>query len=239
MSGRRRAAPGGARRAAALAAALAVALAAAPGAHASAAAGGATGALRFRAMSPRDSDEGERLRAAFGEKAGWTQDDRGRKLRAEVAARLGVDFGPRPQPFVLELRPASDVRDAGGSAPGDADADSGAWGVEESDWELSGDIHELCERFLRNATVRCSPCAVCCRSRVSQRGPFYFRQHSGAVSAVAPPPPSPNPAGQVPHRGRVRGATARGQLHAGRASAPQLCAHDGARAREQRHNARR
>ena len=47
------------------------------------------GAMRFRAMSPRDSDEGEH---ALDAAKRWAKDDRGQKLRAEVAARFGVDF---------------------------------------------------------------------------------------------------------------------------------------------------
>ena len=121
------------------------------------------GAMRFRAMSPRDSDEVER---ALDAAKRCELDDRGQKLRAEVAARFGVDFGAFPRPFVLELRPESDA--LGGAAGGEAigaGEDGPAWFCEESDWELSGDIHELCESFLHNATVRCCSCGRACAAR--------------------------------------------------------------------------
>jgi len=93
---------------------------------------------RFRAMSPGDSD--------FAMKDVLCA-DRSSKLRAEVATRFGVDFGPRPHKIVLELRPKPHES---GSAHVEGFGD-----VFECAGELSGSLDELCERFLRNATVTC------------------------------------------------------------------------------------
>ena len=121
---------------------------------------------RFRAMSPRDLDEETPMVDAKPVLPG--PPDRS-KMREEVAALFGIDFGPRPQTFVLELRPdsnSSGLLDGAAWVPAvDTDTPNGMPSLAvqnitdeqvtfEFIEELSGDLDELCERFLRNATVK-------------------------------------------------------------------------------------
>lgn len=167
---------------------LFVLLAAAPpraGSNAVGALAGAADRPRFRALSPRDSDSDVVGKTARGVVLG---SDPG-KVRNDVAARFGVDFGPRPQKIVLQLRP---------DEPGEGDLDASTWApaVDEDTVEdaaenasgenervdfsfvesLTGSLDELCERFLRNAAVRTVPdIAACVPVCVLKSRPYLTR----------------------------------------------------------------
>jgi len=128
------------------------------------------GGGRFRAMSPRDSDEEQALLAL--PKAGHARDAaRGAerdRVRAEVAACLGVGLGAPRQSFVLELRP--EAREEGyldelcGETRTAGPPDVGVHVNVEFGGELSGELDDLCQRFLRHAQVTTVRSA--CRLRV-------------------------------------------------------------------------
>lgn len=115
-----------------------------------------SGGGHFRAMSPRDSDDVGAWVALprKGADEGVSKRD---QVRAELAVRLGVDFRAQPQSFLLELRP--EAREEGLpeviSTQREHDCDSDIEFVSE----LSGDLDELCERFLKHAEVSCSTAA--------------------------------------------------------------------------------
>jgi hypothetical protein len=134
--------------------------------------GGAAAGPRFRALSPRDSDsEMVDGKTARGVVLGHIAPG---KVRDDVAARFGVDFGPHPQKIVLQLRP---------DEPGAGDLDASTWvhAVDDDTVEdaagsagenecvdfsfvesLTGSLDELCERFLRNAEVCLAPYLTAC-----------------------------------------------------------------------------
>ena len=127
------------------------------------AAGPATGGIprkepagHFRAMSPqRDSDDcygaGVAVPAGLsvGKRGAVLDTDRDR-VRAELAARLGINFRVRSPSFVLQLRPEAlppMSQKPANDTVGGGDVDIELVG------ELSGDMDELCERFLKHAEV--------------------------------------------------------------------------------------
>jgi len=116
----------------------------------------------FRAMSPqRDSDDyygaGVALPAGLSEGKGGALLDTDRdRVRAELAARLGIDFRVRSPSFVLQLRP--EAREVGSPPISQKPANDTVGGGDvdiELVGELSGDMAELCERFLKHAEVMC------------------------------------------------------------------------------------
>ena len=115
------------------------------------------GGALLRAMNPHDLDD-DIIMKVVKSREGWCEVRS--KVRAEIGARLGLDFGRRPQSIVLELRPdssraaespaAPNATTAGGVTDNAAPKDEANF---EFIHEICGDMEELCERFLRNASV--------------------------------------------------------------------------------------
>lgn len=118
------------------------------------------GGGRFRAMSPRDSDEEQAIFSPPA-KAGAARDAERYRVRAEVAACLGVGLGAPRQSFVLELRPEaweegyldqlsreSRAARCENGPPGD-----GVHVDVEFGGEFSGELEDLCQRILLHAQV--------------------------------------------------------------------------------------